>query len=113
MFIFLFKMAARICKNLIRALLREKMKELKVPGSEPYRQLVLALFNIFSGNSKELSHEFWTSTQPPPLDDDDDHGEGQGSSGNNSSSSSSTKTRELKGGLEYYIEKVNHQYYFF
>lgn len=30
-------MAARVAKNMIRALLREKMKQLKVPSSEPYR----------------------------------------------------------------------------
>lgn len=31
------QMAARVAKNMIRALLREKMKQLKVPSSEPYR----------------------------------------------------------------------------
>lgn len=82
-------MAARVCKNLIRALLREKMKELKVPSSEPYRQLVLALFNIFAGNSPH-SPQFWISTRPPHIDGEPD-------------------TNELKGGLEYYIERV----YFF
>jgi len=79
-------MAARVCKNLIRALLREKMKELKVPSSEPYRQLVLALFNIFAGNSP-YSQNFWVSTRPPRIPGE-------------------PETDELQGGLEYYIEKV-------
>jgi hypothetical protein len=56
-------MAARVGKNFIRALLREKMKQLKVPSSEPYRQLVLNLFNLFSGQH-HLSTKFWTATQP-------------------------------------------------
>jgi len=59
-------MAARVAKNIICAMLREKMKVLKVPSSEPYRQLVLALFNLFSGHSAESSH-FWTSNCPPPI----------------------------------------------
>lgn len=78
-------MAARVCKNMIRALLREKMKELKVPSSEPYRQLALSLFNIFAGNSPH-SLKFWVSTKPPCIEGD-------------------PPTDELKA-LEYYIEKV-------
>lgn len=32
-------MATRVCKNIVRSLLREKMKELKAPSSEPYHQV--------------------------------------------------------------------------
>jgi hypothetical protein len=59
-------MAARVCKDIIRALLREKTKELRVPSSEPYRQLVLHLFNLFSGYSAS-SDRFWNSTQLPDF----------------------------------------------
>lgn len=59
-------MAARVAKNIIRALLREKMKQLKVPSSEPYRQLVLLLFNLFSGHH-QLSSKFWTATKSPRI----------------------------------------------
>jgi len=58
-----FQMAARVGKNIVRALLREKMRELKVPSSEPYRQLVLHLFNLFSGHHP-LATKFWTATSP-------------------------------------------------
>jgi hypothetical protein len=61
-------MVARVAKNIIRAMLREKMKELKVPSSEPYRQLVLTLLNLFSGHS-DKAHEFWTSNKAPPIDE--------------------------------------------
>jgi hypothetical protein len=64
----LCQMVARVAKNIIRAMLREKMKELKVPSSEPYRQLVLTLLNLFSGHS-DKAHEFWTSNKAPPIDE--------------------------------------------
>jgi hypothetical protein len=51
---------------MIRALLREKMRELKVPSSEPYKQLVVDLFNLFSRYSPQ-SHHFWTSTETPNV----------------------------------------------
>jgi hypothetical protein len=60
------QMAARVCKNMIRALLREKMRELKVPSSEPYKQLVVDLFNLFSHYSSQSDH-FWTSTETPNV----------------------------------------------
>jgi hypothetical protein len=45
-------MAARVAKNMIRALLREKMKQLKVPSSEPYRyrplDLIMHLLSVSS-----------------------------------------------------------------
>eukprot|EP01087_Luapelamoeba_hula_P016079 TRINITY_DN4910_c0_g1_i3.p1 TRINITY_DN4910_c0_g1~~TRINITY_DN4910_c0_g1_i3.p1 ORF type:complete len:1148 (-),score=105.56 TRINITY_DN4910_c0_g1_i3:29-3472(-) len=83
------EMAARVCKNIIRSLLREKMKELKLPGSEPYRKLVLSLFNVFSWASPH-SARFWTSHKPPPLHDGD-------------------TSEEVKGSLEYYIERLCRQ----
>eukprot|EP01087_Luapelamoeba_hula_P000097 TRINITY_DN10051_c0_g1_i1.p1 TRINITY_DN10051_c0_g1~~TRINITY_DN10051_c0_g1_i1.p1 ORF type:complete len:564 (+),score=53.42 TRINITY_DN10051_c0_g1_i1:3-1694(+) len=60
----LTEMAARVCKNLIRALLREKMKETRVPSAEPYKEVILATFNIFSGASKAAA-DFWNSVEPP------------------------------------------------
>lgn len=36
---FTYQMVARVCKTMVRALLREKMKELQVPSSEPYKQV--------------------------------------------------------------------------
>ena len=65
------QMAARVAKNMIRAMLREKMKDLKVPSSEPYRQLVLTLLNLYSGQLPE-AHAFWTSTTPPTSGDTSD-----------------------------------------
>lgn len=59
-------MAARVCKCMVRALLREKMRELRVPSSEPYKQLVVDLFNIFSHHSPQSRH-FWTSTETPNV----------------------------------------------
>jgi hypothetical protein len=55
-------MAVWVGKNIIRVLLCEKMKQLKVPLSEPYRQLVLNLFNLFLGQHP-LSTTFWTTTE--------------------------------------------------
>jgi len=63
---FLMQMVARVCKSMIRALLREKMRELKVPSSEPYKQLVVDLFNLFSRYSSQSQH-FWTSTETPNV----------------------------------------------
>ena len=90
-------MAARIAKNIIRALVREKMKTLKVPSSEPYRQLVLALFNLFS-NRTPASTAFWTSTEPPIIDLRDTPKPGD--------LKDSDKRKALEGGLEFYIWKA-------
>ena len=58
-------MAARVCKNMIRAMLREKMKTATIASQEPFRQLVLQLFNYFSNTPT-----FWTSNDLPVNDDE-------------------------------------------
>ncbi|KAL6058241.1 Histidine kinase A [Balamuthia mandrillaris] len=112
------EMAARVCKDYIRALLREKMKELKVPSEEPYRQLVLDLFNLFSGMSKH-SENFWLSTDLPKKKKKQHTKKPSSSftpSSPLSSPSSSALTSEesfmpppLKGGAEYYALKLCRQ----
>lgn len=59
-------MAARVCKNIIQALLREKMKRLKVPSEEPYRHLLLQIFNMLASHSQDSVH-FWSAIKPPPI----------------------------------------------
>lgn len=59
-------MAARVCKNIIQALLREKMKRLKVPSEEPYRHLLLQIFNMLASHSRDSVH-FWSAIKPPPI----------------------------------------------
>lgn len=92
-------MAARVAKNIIRALLREKMKQLKVPSSEPYRQLVLQLFNLFSGHHR-LSSKFWTATTTAirrTVSPDQQKGE----------ETTQRPAQEEDRGLEYYIYQQN------
>lgn len=60
------EMAARVCKNIIQALLREKMKRLKVPSEEPYRHLLLQIFNMLASHSQDSVH-FWSAIKPPPI----------------------------------------------
>ncbi|KAL6079943.1 Clu domain-containing protein [Balamuthia mandrillaris] len=99
------EMAARVCKNIIRALLREKMKALKVPSSEPYRQLVLQLFNLFSGHST-YSHHFWTSNTPPDFPRDVEGAEkkqAQNREEGEDEEKAESEDEKLEGGLEYYI----------
>ncbi len=109
------QMAARVCKNIIRALVREKMKQLKVPSSEPYRQLVLALFNLFSGYSK-ISNYFWTSNVPPLFDDSSPQGrrtvlektalDEEKTSDKSKEENDQDEEEILEGGIEYYIWKA-------
>jgi len=81
------EMAARVCKNIVRFFLRQKMRQLQVPSSEPYRRVILALFNIFSGYS-QYSHNFWTKNNLP----------------------FGRKSEKWKGGIEYYLTMTQRHY---
>jgi len=103
----LTEMAARVCKNIIRALMRVKMRDLRAESEEPYRQLVLHLFNIFTGYSQHSTQKqdmFWESKEPIPffyhLKND-----------KRSQFESASKTipaycQWIQGGAEYYIHKL-------
>src|SRR5688500_7974935 len=88
-------MAARACKDLIRALVREKMKQLKVPSSEPYRKLILDLFHLFTGYASE-SIQFWAFNLPPELSPTNAN---TNANANASASSSSASSPRSDSGL--------------
>lgn len=56
----LIEIFSRVIKNLLRLLLREKMKLLRVPLEEPYRRLVIEYLNLLFGES-DRSDEYWNT----------------------------------------------------
>jgi hypothetical protein len=59
-------MCARVVKNKLRTLLRNRMKQLKVPLEDPYRRLVVEYLNVVLGSS-EQSEEYWERKIKPAL----------------------------------------------
>lgn len=55
---FLLEMIARVVKRTIRACLRKKMEEIKIPASGPYKQDIAEYLNILLGNRPE-SETYW------------------------------------------------------
>jgi hypothetical protein len=49
----LIEIFARVIKNLLKLLLREKMKSLRLPLEEPYRKLVVDYLNLLFGESEK------------------------------------------------------------
>jgi hypothetical protein len=56
----LVEASARVIKNQLRTLLREKMKETGFPADEPYRTLLLEFFRILLGNDS-TSRIYWNA----------------------------------------------------
>ena len=56
----LIEIFARVIKNLLRLLLREKMKSLRLPLEEPYRRLVIDYLNLVFGES-DRSDLYWNT----------------------------------------------------
>ncbi len=54
----LIEIFARVIKNLLRLLLREKMKSLRLPLEEPYRKLVVDYLNLLFGESEKRHSDF-------------------------------------------------------
>jgi len=59
-------MCARVVKNKLRTLLRNRMKQLKVPLEDPYRRLVVEYLNVVLGHS-EQSEQYWERKIKPAL----------------------------------------------
>lgn len=56
----LVEIFARVIKNLLKLLLREKMKALRIPLEEPYRRIVVDYLNLLFGES-EKSDLYWNT----------------------------------------------------
>ena len=56
----LIEIFARVAKNLLRYLLREKMKSLRLPLEEPYRKLIIDYLNLLFGDS-DRSDVYWNT----------------------------------------------------
>lgn len=54
----LIEMAARVIKDLLRAHLRHKMREVRVLSEEPFKEVVIKVFNFVLGRSIQ-SNSFW------------------------------------------------------
>ena len=55
----LLEAVARSIKSNINALSRPRMSELGVPADEPFRNIILTVFNLVLGKNGELSRQYW------------------------------------------------------
>jgi hypothetical protein len=55
----LLEAVARSLKSNINQLLRERMLDIGVPADEPFRHIILTIFNLALGKNGQLSKQYW------------------------------------------------------
>ncbi len=56
----LAEMVCRTVKNLLRQQLRQKMRQLRTMAEEPYKQVILDLFNLILGVPVDKANRWWS-----------------------------------------------------
>lgn len=58
--VLLSEMVCRVVKNLLRERLRERMRALRTMAEEPYKEVILELFNLLLGDPTVAAERWWT-----------------------------------------------------